>query len=64
MSLENILQGDFFSEYIKKGAILYYNVINHRSINIQLGDVLMVSEGQMTINNMFTLKEGINVFLY
>ncbi|KAF5022336.1 hypothetical protein F66182_5623 [Fusarium sp. NRRL 66182] len=41
MSLGDILQGDFFTEYIKKG------------------DVLMLSEGQITAGTLFTLREGV-----
>ncbi|CAM1507392.1 Fc.00g070330.m01.CDS01 [Cosmosporella sp. VM-42] len=41
MTLSDILTGDFFTEYIKKG------------------NVLMLSEGKKTVDNMFTLQEGI-----
>lgn len=40
MTLEQILSGDFFTEYIKRG------------------NVLMLSEGRTSVDNMFTLREG------
>jgi ribonuclease P/MRP protein subunit RPP40 len=40
MSVGDILQGDFFTEYIKKG------------------DIIMLSEGRMTVGTLFTLCEG------
>ncbi|RGP66245.1 ribonuclease p mrp subunit pop1 [Fusarium longipes] len=41
MSLGDLLQGDFFTEYIKKG------------------DIMMLSEGQMTTSTLFTLRDGV-----
>ncbi|KAI6768200.1 hypothetical protein HG530_006209 [Fusarium avenaceum] len=41
MSLGDIVQGDFFTEYIRKG------------------DVMMLSEGQTTVDTLFTLHEGV-----
>ncbi|RGP60324.1 ribonuclease p/mrp protein subunit pop1 [Fusarium sporotrichioides] len=41
MSVGDILQGDFFTEYIKKG------------------DIIMLSEGRMTVGTLFTLCEGV-----
>ncbi|KAK7221916.1 hypothetical protein V2G26_009919 [Clonostachys chloroleuca] len=45
MTLEQILQGDFFTECIKRG------------------NVLMLSEGKVTVDNMFTLING-NLTMY
>ncbi|KAG5665881.1 hypothetical protein KAF25_010006 [Fusarium avenaceum] len=41
MSLGDIVQGDFFTEYIRKG------------------DIMMLSEGQTTVDTLFTLHEGV-----
>lgn len=40
MTLGQVLEGDFFTEYIK------------------IGNVLMLSEGSMDFENVFSLKEG------
>ncbi|KAI1456353.1 ribonuclease P 40kDa subunit [Annulohypoxylon moriforme] len=41
MKLGQVLEGDFFTEYIK------------------IGDIMMLSEGRMDSDNVFSLKEGI-----
>lgn len=62
MTLGQILQGDFFKEYIKAGEILFLFVFLFYLITpfnrMLLGSVLMLSEGHAGKDNMFTLKNG------
>ncbi|KAM5381777.1 hypothetical protein ACJZ2D_002997 [Fusarium nematophilum] len=44
MTLGDVLQGDFFTEYIKKG--MHW-------------DILMLSEGKMTAGTLYTLRQGV-----
>ena len=61
MTLGDILGGDFFTEYIKKG--IYSCTSSAKGVSFDglvLGNILMLSEGKTTIGNMFTLQEGID----
>lgn len=40
MSLQDVLGGDFYTEYIRKG------------------DVMMLSEGRIGIDNVYSVKDG------
>ena len=59
MSLDQILQGAFFTEYVKRGR-LATSMFDKRAVADAPapGNVLMLSEGKTTVDDMFTLREG------
>ncbi|KAF7545426.1 hypothetical protein G7Z17_g9178 [Cylindrodendrum hubeiense] len=59
MALGDILEGEFFTEYIKKGASLHVHYRQPENLlNWRTGNILMLSEGKTTMGNLFTLHEG------
>jgi ribonuclease P/MRP protein subunit RPP40 len=62
LPLSVILEGEFFNEYVKKGRFQFQSqrkTLGSRALLINsTGNVLMLSEGQRGITNMFSLKDG------
>jgi hypothetical protein len=64
MSLHDVLSGDFFANYIKKGNYpvkpkrIATSSTSETAYSIS-GDILMLSEGRIGIDNVFALSHGI-----
>lgn len=60
MSLHDVLSGDFFIEYIKKGSLrpLFKPSQWRKLTRYALGNVMMLSEGRKGIDNVFTFRNG------
>jgi ribonuclease P/MRP protein subunit RPP40 len=72
LPLKALVEGEFFNEYIKKGNVtLNFSVSSNTSISsfkfprdvlIWIsGNILMLSEGRAGVDNVYTLKEGMDV---
>ena len=62
MSLSEIIAGDFFNTYIKRGMLYANHNFSPRSLFnafVGLGNILMISEGRPGIDNRYTLRDGI-----
>lgn len=60
MSLGQVLEGDFFTEYIKIGNLTdecHCLGISRLTWNDK-GNIMMLSEGRLDSENVFSLKEG------
>jgi ribonuclease P/MRP protein subunit RPP40 len=59
LPLKALLEGEFFNEYIKKGI---WNdltlVITIRDADLIVGNILMLSEGTLGVDNTYFLREG------
>ena len=69
MSLSDLLEADFFNIYIKTGIFLFSPLItpsfsqplSHLALVISdmiVGNILMLSEGRPGVDNLYTLKDG------
>lgn len=61
MSLAQVLQGDFFTEYIKIGMwdpVMRLLDGRIEMLTMDAGDIIMLSRGRRDVNNVFTLKDG------
>lgn len=63
LRLSDILDGDFFNSYIKKGwyYVYLYHILSlpfNSQLIFTLGNILMLSEGRPGIDDLFFLKEG------
>ncbi|CAI6248701.1 unnamed protein product [Periconia digitata] len=63
MRLEELLEGEFFTEYIKKGipspepAYIPSGTVKHSGL-FSVGNIMMLSEGRPLVDNVFSLYEG------
>jgi ribonuclease P/MRP protein subunit RPP40 len=57
MSLQDVLSGDFFTEYIKKGTCSMIQVLVVACLTLP-GNVMMLSQGRIGIDNVYCLKDG------
>lgn len=60
MSLQDVLGGDFFTEYIKKGRSNIVGISALVKSNIVTGNIMMLSEGRIGIDNVYSLKDGMH----
>lgn len=68
LPLRALLEGEFFTEYIKKGTpiamtlefirSLVLGCISSTSTNIHVGDILMLSEGRRGVDKLYSLRNG------
>lgn len=75
MSLSDLLEADFFNIYIKTGIFLILSSITpnlSQSIprltlvisDMIVGNVLMLSEGRPGVDNLYTLKDGMQISFF
>lgn len=75
MALSDVLQGDFFNEYIKIGRrispCLDYGCPpkfgadweEHVAVlTLRTGNIIMISKGRRDVDNVFTIKDGASVY--
>ncbi len=63
MTLGQVLEGDFFTQYIKIGMHyqFFFTLLLAWSLDANiylLGNIMMLSEGKVAINNVFSIKDG------
>ena len=58
MSLQDVLSRDFFVEYIKNGACAVWRLLCLWLTCTPSGEVAMLSEGRVGIDNVFSLRSG------
>ena len=56
MKLGEVLQGDFFTEYIKKGGRMT-DILDEQYLT-GAGNIMMLSEGRPLVDNVFSLYDG------
>jgi len=57
------LEGDFFTQYIKTGTPKLSKKYNSRRLSDPTGNVLMLSEGRLGIDNVYSLNDGMVTLL-
>ena len=57
MSLREVLAGDFFTEYVKKGISPNTSNSLFQCLH-SIGDIMMLSQGRVGIDNVYSLKNG------
>lgn len=67
MSLAQMLEGDFFTEFVKIGMILgrllyVWPATRYGRLTMDAGDVIMTSRGRHDTDNVFTLKDGTSCY--
>jgi ribonuclease P/MRP protein subunit RPP40 len=59
MKLGELLAGDFFMEYIKKGEWDVSTIWVMRRADSGAGNIMMLSEGRPLVDNVFSLYDGV-----
>jgi ribonuclease P/MRP protein subunit RPP40 len=59
MKLGELLAGDFFMEYIKKGEWDISTIWVMRRADLGAGNIMMLSEGRPLVDNVFSLYDGV-----
>jgi ribonuclease P/MRP protein subunit RPP40 len=59
MKLGELLAGDFFMEYIKKGEWDVSTIWVMRQADSGAGNIMMLSEGRPLVDNVFSLYDGV-----
>lgn len=61
LPLKALVEGEFFNEYIKRGMstpCLWESIHAH----VSEGNVLMLSEGRVDVDNVYSLREGMESY--